>query len=181
MWDRRCVGICPLSSCRQRCEHGLMPCSKTSFFSQAALFSPLSAHFSGLPCAERWYLTFSDSCPFCCQCWCPQPKPSPRGTPLRPRTHAGSSVCVCVCIYTRISLSVSVCVQPRTAPVPVGYHRASPARSVSPCSVTLCEPCTTHMYGPCPFCQPSLNLTRVLCPVPLNQGLGKEVKPRWLG
>lgn len=110
MWDRRCVGICPLSSCRQRCEHGLMPCSKTSFFLQAALFSPLSAHFSGLPCAERWYLTFSDSCPFCCQCWCPRPKPSPRGTPLRPRTHAGSSVCVCVCASIHVFLSPCLCV-----------------------------------------------------------------------
>lgn len=102
-------------------------------------------------------------------------------TPPASHTCRQQCLCVCVCIYTRISLSVSVCVQPRTAPVPVGYHRASPARSVSPCSVTLCEPCITHMCGPCPFCQPSLNLTRVLCPVPLNQGLGKEVKPRWLG
>jgi len=109
------------------------------------LFFPLSAHFSGLPHAERWYLMFSDSCSFCCQCWCPWSKTELSNclqwehTP--PAAHtcrlaAAVSVCVCIYIYAYLYISLHVCV-------------CAFAHHPDACRMQRCT--TVHLQpGPCP-------------------------------
>lgn len=165
------------------------PAVKYPSLRRLLFFPPLSARFSGSPRAERWYLMFSDPCSFCCRCCCP---PSRRELPNRhPGEHAppagGSRVRVCVCVYIyvhvytytyihiHISASPCLCVcSPAPPRCPSGTAlcpRASPAHSVSPCSVAPCELRTTHTCGPPRPC------CHVLCQIPLFWELGRRRSP----
>lgn len=169
-WERLSLGCPPaglLSRCRGKSQWGQAAANVYGVRAVAGLraaavndpslhrrlFFPLSARFSGLPCAEGRYLMFSDSCPFCCQCWCPRSHTKlsnclrrQHAPPASRASRPAAAVSVCLSVYmiyihTSPLLSVSVCVHSRTTPMLCWVQRCTTVHlPPAPCHRVSCVP-----------------------------------------